>query len=351
MRVKSIFASLSLGVLFAATAASAAQDANIAELFRRVDPAVVEISVVQYGAPHSGSRQGSTAGSLGSGFLIADDGLVVTAAHVVQVADEVNVRFVSGDVAKAQVVASEPSMDVALIRVDQVPEGANPVPLGDSDTATVGDQVFVVGAPFGISHSLSVGFVSARRSAGLAYGGLERVELLQTDAAINQGNSGGPMCNMNGEVIGIVSHILSTSGGSQGLGFAVTANVARRVLLEDPTPWNGLDLLMLEGNLAHVLNLPQKAGLLVQGVAAGSPGAALGLRGGDLPANIGGQPLTLGGDIILSIHGIDVGDPDFREQVRERMRQLGPNDKVELAVLRDGNVIQLARTIAALGVH
>jgi S1-C subfamily serine protease len=351
MVFRGLFTGLSLATLLAAAAQSAAQDTNIAELFRRVDPAVVEISAVQYGAPHSGSSQGSSAGSLGSGFLISDDGLVVTAAHVVQVADEVNVRFVSGDVTTARVVASEPSMDVALIRVRQVPEGIGPVPLGDSDTAEVGDQVFVVGAPFGISHSLSVGYVSARRSAGLAYGGLERVELLQTDAAINQGNSGGPLFNMNGEAIGIVSHILSTSGGSQGLGFVVTANVARHVLLEDPTPWNGLDLLMLEGQLAHVLNLPRKAGLLVQGVATGSPGAALGLRGGNLPAQIGGQTLTLGGDVILAIHGIDVGDPDFREKVRERTRLLGPNDTVDLSVLREGDVIELSKTIAVLGLR
>jgi S1-C subfamily serine protease len=351
MICRGFFTGLSLAALLAAAAQSAAQDTNVAELFRQVDPAVVEISALQYGAPHSGSSQESSASSLGSGFLISDDGLVVTAAHVVQVADEVNVRFVSGDVTTARVVASEPSMDVALIRVEQVPKGIRPVPLGDSDTADVGDQVFVVGAPFGISHSLSVGYVSARRSAGLAYGGLERVELLQTDAAINQGNSGGPLFNMNGEAIGIVSHILSTSGGSQGLGFAVTANVARSVLLEDPTPWNGLDLLMLEGQLAHVLNLPRKAGLLVQGVAAGSPGAALGLRGGTLPAQIGGQPLTLGGDVILSINGIDVGDPNFREKVREQTRQLGANDTVDLSVLREGDVIKLSKTIAVLGLR
>jgi len=351
MRVKGVFAVLGAALFLSAAAPSAAQEADVSELFRQVDPAVVEISATKDEASNQSSGQGSVIGSLGSGFLISPDGLVITAAHVVQVADQVDVRFVTGDVSRARVVASEPSMDVALIRVDQVPEGASPVPLGDSDAANVGDQVFVVGAPFGISHSLSVGFVSARRSAGLAYGGLENVELLQTDAAINQGNSGGPLFNMHGEAIGIVSHILSTSGGSQGLGFAVTSNVARRVLLEDPTPWNGLDLLMLNGQLAHILNLPQKAGLLVQGVAAGSPGAALGLRAGHIPAQIGGQQLTLGGDIILSIHGIEVSDPQFRTKVRERTQQLGPDDIVDLSVLRDGDVIQLSRKVAVLNLR
>ena len=309
---------------------------------------VVEIATVQQEVAEEGPARRVSAGGLGSGFLISADGLVMTASHVVQVADEVAVRFVTGAVVKARVVASAPSMDVALIRVEQVPDGIVPVVLGDSDTTQVGDRVFVVGAPFGISHSLSVGYVSARRTPNNLFGGLEQVELLQTDTAINQGNSGGPMFNMRGEAIGIVSHILSTSGGFQGLGFVITSNVARRVLLEDPTPWTGLNLLLLEGKLARALNLPRKAGLLVQGVAAGSPGAALGLRSGDLPTQIGDQKLTLGGDIILSIHGISIGDANFKSKIHERSQQLGDDDKFELVVLRDGDVIHLSKTVSVL---
>lgn len=335
-------------LILVASTAAVAGEAQITELFLRVDSAVVEIATVQQEVAEEGPARRVSAGGLGSGFLISADGLVMTASHVVQVADEVAVRFVTGAVVKARVVASAPSMDVALIRVEQVPDGIVPVVLGDSDATQVGDRVFVVGAPFGISHSLSVGYVSARRTPNNLFGGLEQVELLQTDTAINQGNSGGPMFNMRGEAIGIVSHILSTSGGFQGLGFVITSNVARRVLLEDPTPWTGLNLLLLEGKLARALNLPRKAGLLVQGVAAGSPGAALGLRSGDLPTQIGDQKLTLGGDIILSIHGIPIGDPDFKTKIHERSKQLGDEDKVELVVLRDGDVIHLSKTVSVL---
>ncbi|MFV2072387.1 MAG: S1C family serine protease [Thermoanaerobaculales bacterium] len=340
------FATLIL--VLAAFSVAADEEAPITELFLRVDPAVVEIATVQQEVAEEGPARRVSTGGLGSGFLVSPDGLVMTAAHVVQVADEVAVRFVTGVTVRARVVASAPSMDVALIRVERVPDGIVPVVLGDSDTAQVGDQVFVVGAPFGISHSLSVGWVSARRTPNNLFGGLEKVELLQTDTAINQGNSGGPMFNMRGEAIGIVSHILSTSGGFQGLGFVITSNVARRVLLEDPTPWTGLDLFLLEGKLARALNLPQKAGLLVQGVAAGSPGAALGLRSGDLPTQIGNQKLTLGGDIILSIHGIPIGGPNFNTKIRDRTRHLGENDRFELVVLRDGDVIQLSKTVSVL---
>jgi len=332
----------------AASTGAIAEDAPIRELFLRVDAAVVEIATVQQEVAEEGPARRVSTGGLGSGFLISSDGLIMTASHVVQVADEVAVRFITGVVVKARVVASAPSMDVALIRVEQVPDGIEPVVLGDSDTSQVGDRVFVVGAPFGISHSLSVGYISARRTPNNLFGGLEQVELLQTDTAINQGNSGGPMFNMRGEAIGIVSHILSTSGGFQGLGFAITSNIAQRVLLEDPTRWTGLDLFLLEGKLARALNLPQRAGLLVQTVAAGSPGAALGLRSGNLPTQIGNQKLTLGGDIILSIHGISIGEPSFNTKIRERTRQLGEDDKIEIAVLRDGDVIHLSKTVSVL---
>jgi hypothetical protein len=125
---------------------------------------------------------------------------------------------------------------------------------------------------------------------------------IQTDAAINRGNSGVPMFDMNGDVIGIVSHMVSVSGGSQGLGFVVTSNMARRLLLEEPSVWHGLDGYLLSGGLAHALNLPT-AGLLVQRVAHGSPAERLGLRGGRFGITIGDEQLLIGGDVIIAIEG------------------------------------------------
>ena len=347
MKISSIRLLLAfIAVLFAQVVD--AQDRPISELFLDVDSAVVEITTIKQVVADQGAVRRVQAGSLGSGFLISSDGRIMTAAHVVQTADEVSVRFVTGDVVNARILASDPSADVALIQAELVPDGVKPAMVGNSDAAQVGDQVFVVGAPYGISHSLTVGHISARRTPTQLFGGFEKVELLQTDAAINQGNSGGPMFNMRGEVIGIVSHILSTSGGFQGVGFVITSNLAMRVLLDEPTAWTGMDGVLVDGALARALNLPQSAGILVEAVAAGSPASALGVRAGTLKSNIAGQVLTLGGDIILSIHGIRIGDTDFHKRIRERGQALGELDKVEVSVLRDGEVVELSQTVKVL---
>ena len=337
-----------VAAVIAAPAAVAQENSSLSELFRMVDPAVVEIATVQQVAADQGPARRVKSGGLGSGFLISADGRIMTASHVVQVADELQVRFVTGDVVKARVLASDPSADVALIQAESVPSGIKPAALGDSTNAAIGDQIFVIGAPYGIAHSLSVGHISGRRTPTQLFGGFEQVELLQTDAAINQGNSGGPMFNMRGEVIGVVSHIFSTSGGSMGLGFVVTSNLAMRVLIDDPTTWTGLDGVLVEGQLAAALNIPQAAGIVIEAVAAGSPASALGLRPGNLKAQIGDQSLTLGGDIVLSIHGIRVGESDYQQKMRERGKALGENDKVVVTVLRRGEIVTLSNLVHVL---
>jgi S1-C subfamily serine protease len=350
--MKILITILASTIMAAVTLPVAAADAPaISDLFLEVDPAVVEIATVQQVVADQGPARRVSSGGLGSGFLISADGHIVTAAHVVQVADEVSVRFVNGDVVTAKIVASDRSADVALIKAASVPAGIEPVALGDSDTARVGDQVFVIGAPYGIAHSLTVGHVSARRTPSQLFGGFEQVEILQTDAAINQGNSGGPMFNMQGEAIGIVSHILSTSGGFQGVGFVITSNLARRVLLDDPSPWTGLDGVLIEGPMARALNLPQRAGILVESVAAGSPASAIGLHAGSLKAQVAGQSFTLGGDVILSINGVIIGAPDFSRRIDEKNRSLTGDDQFVLRVLRDGNVIELKRLVSVLGLQ
>ena len=222
--------SIAAALIFLPPLGQAADSPTIAELFLEVNPAVVEIATIEQVVSDRETSGRVASRGLGSGFLISSDGQIMTAAHVVQVADEVSVRFVTGEVVTARVVASDPGADVALIQVASVPAGIKPVILGDSNPAAVGDQVFIIGAPYGIAHSLTGGHVRARRTPKQLFGYLEQVEILQTDAAINQGNSGGPMSDMRGEAIGIVSHILSTSGGFQGLGFVITSNMATRPL-------------------------------------------------------------------------------------------------------------------------
>src|SRR5262249_963355 len=162
----------------------------------------------------------------------------------------------------AEVIASVITADVALLKLEWVPADAVIAKFGDSDNVEVGDQVIVIGAPYGLSRTLTSGHMSARHANKQLIGGLRGGGRFQTDAAINKGNSGGPMFNLKGEVIGIVCNFFSQSGGFEGLGFATTSNLARRLLLEQNTYWSGLEGMIISGKVAQIFNVPQEAGLL-----------------------------------------------------------------------------------------
>lgn len=345
MKVRYAFVIAVLSVLpVAAQAAGKAE--TLSQVFKRVGGAVVVVHTSEHMLSRD-SREPRTesASALGSGVLISADGKVMTAAHVVQTADAVSVEFPGEkEPIAARIVAADESADVALLQLERVPAGAKPAALGDSDGAEVGDEVFIVGAPFGISHTLTVGHLSARRRENIAFDDMSMAELFQTDAAINQGNSGGPMFNMRGEVIGIVSHIVSRTGGFDGLGFVVTSNMARRLLLEEPSVWNGLEGYFVAGEMARALNLPRnRAGLLVQRVADGSPAARFGLRGGTLHADIGDNTLVLGGDVILAVEGIALSTPNAYEAIRTRLIDVrtAASADIHLVVLRNGELVEL----------
>lgn len=340
--IKRFFAA-ALAVVLALPLA-AADAAALREVFKRVSGSVV---VVLAESKSSGARggQGQAGGGLGSGVLISHSGRVLTAAHVVDTADRVQVRFAGGLTVPARVVASDPLADLALLVVNQVPKDAVVAPIGDSDQVEVADQVFVVGAPYGISETLSVGYVSARRRSRADDGDPTSVELFQTDAAIGPGNSGGPMFNLQGEVIGVVSHIVSRSGGSEGFGFALTSNTVKELLLDVPPIWTGLSAVPVSGELARLLNLPQPAGLLVVHAAGDSLGAQVGLRSGTTPAVVGGVNLMLGGDIILAVAGmpIEANVGNYR-RIRERLRRAQPGERIPIVVLRGGRIVELGGT-------
>lgn len=342
------FAFVSLAVSSTCAAARSSPSAEeLAQVFKRVGPAVAVVRTTERTVARASGRQVSLEG-LGSGVLVSADGKVVTAAHIVQTADTVIVEFPDQDPVAANVIASEPAADVALLQLERVPQGVKHVNLGDSDKVEIGEEVFVVGAPHGVTHTLTVGHLSARRKPNATVSGMWAAEFFQTDAAINRGNSGGPMFNRKGEVIGIVSYILSQSGGSDGLGFAVTSNIARRLLLDEPTVWSGLDGYLLTGEAARTFNLPVafEAGLLVQRVALGSPADRLGLRGGRFPATFGGEELLLGGDVILAVEGIPLGGADTYESIRQRLIELRTASRaVHVTVLRGGEVLELAATV------
>src|SRR5262245_9578931 len=328
-------------VTFAVIAAIAARASgqDLSSIFRAVNPSVVVVRTSE--RELSAEGQEAKVGEVGSGVLISADGKVMTAAHVVHLADRITVEFLGGERAGARVVASDVDADVSLLQLDRVPADALVATLGDSDRTQIGEQAFIIGAPYGIGHTLSAGHISGRHQPDTVYHALAKAEFLQTDAAINQGNSGGPMFNMQGHVIGIVSHIISKSGGFEGLGFVVTSNMARRMLLDVPSFWTGISAVLLTGTLSRVLNLPQPSGLLVQRVADGSAAAAIGIRGGTTKATIAGTDLILGGDIILESAGIPMVDEASRQKIRDALGQHKPGDPLMVKVFRQGRVVEL----------
>ncbi len=315
---------------------------SLKKVFERVNPAVVMILTTERSYSRVMPGEEVTSKGLGSGVVISKDGLVMTAAHVVQVADEVIVEFLGGYRIGAQVVGSAALADVALLQLDNVPANVVSVKLGDADKVSVGEEVFIVGAPYGVSHTLTVGHISGRRKPPTFCDQIVPVEFLQTDAAVNKGNSGGPMFSMDGEVIGIVSRILSQSGGFEGLGFAVSINTAKQLLLEQRSFWTGLEAYAVSGALAKALNVPQEAGLLIQRVADDSPGYYLGLRAGNIPVQLGREEILIGGDIVLEVQGIPIStDPAKMCQIRETMAEIVSGDRIDVKVLREGQILNL----------
>ncbi|WP_223034393.1 S1C family serine protease [Hanstruepera marina] len=324
------------------TTTLAAQD--LSEIYNKVSPAVVVIyTSEQQIVPDSNhiSHKVSQNG-LGSGFMISDR-LIVTAAHVVTVPEDIKVLFPDGDVIPAKVVSFYKSADIALIKLFRPRINPVTVSFGDSDALKIGERIFVIGAPFGLDASLSSGYVSSfrRSNAGMS-NPFTTTDFIQTDAAINQGNSGGPMFNLKGEVVGIVSQIITQSGGSDGIGYATSSNLAARLLLNDNLPWVGADMHTLTPQEAMLLNVPQSSGILVQRVVEESIFGKMGVQGGTVEGLLGNKKLILGGDVILSINGITFNtDEKTLEQLAQLAQSLNDNVKLTLEVLRQGKRVTL----------
>jgi serine protease Do len=319
----------------------AAQD--VEELFRRVNPSVVVIKA--RGRDVSPTRGLVTFGEIGSGVLISPDGKVMTAAHVAHAMDEIMVEFLGTERVPARVIASEPAADLAMLQLAHVPAGAQVARLGDSDHVRVGQQVLVIGAPYGLSHSFSAGWISAKWLPNTAYREMPLAEFFQTTATINTGNSGGPMFNMAGEVVGVVSHIISKGGGSEGLGFVVTMKSARYFLMERKWTWVGMEGVVLTGDLAEIFNVPGGSGLLVKVVPKDSPAWQMGLQGGDRTATIAGRDIVVRGDIVLAMAGITIKTEADLPKIREKLGSMPTGQSFTASVLRAGQVIELTGTV------
>jgi serine protease Do len=210
----------------------------IDELFHKVAPSVVAIRARGRDAMAGGQTRFI---ETGSGVLISADGQVLTAAYVVHGMDEIAVEFPGGETVSARVVASEPATaDLSLLQLDRVPTNSTVSPMADSNTVSVGEQILIVGAPYRLPHSRSVGSIRARWAPSTAYRSMPVAEFFQTDATIDADNSGGPMFNLRGEVIGIVSHNIAKGDRSEGRGFVVTLDTAKHLLLEKRSAGSGI---------------------------------------------------------------------------------------------------------------
>ena len=325
---------------------------SFAELADKVSPAVVNITtsttvaassgpqpIVPEGSPfedffrdfmdrnQNGGPAPRQSQALGSGFVISEDGFIVTNNHVIQGADEIQVEFFSGEELEASVVGTDPNTDLALLKVDS-DEPLPFVPWGQSDEMRVGDWVMAMGNPLGQGFSVSAGIVSAR---GRALSG-SFDDYIQTDAAINRGNSGGPLFNMDGEVIGINTAILSPNGGSIGIGFAMSSRVASNVIDqlqrfgETRRGWLGVRIQDVSDDVAEAIGLEEARGALVTDVPEG-PSAEAGMQSGD---------------VILSFDGMDVNDT--RELV-QRVANTEIGKEVRVIVFRDGGTQTLNVTL------
>src|SRR5947208_2923276 len=285
-----------------------------------------------------GLPQQQSSEATGSGFLIDDAGHILTNAHVVEGAKDVTVQLGDGDEQSAQVVGTDPSSDIALLKVDNT-EGAHPLQLGDSSQVEVGDPVVAIGNPFALDRTVTSGIVSALQRQIQAPNGFSISDVIQTDAAINPGNSGGPLIDGAGQVIGINSQIESQSGGNEGVGFAVPIKTAADVIsqLENGGSVHRAYLGITGGDItpdiAHALNLPVTQGVLIERVLNGGPADAAGIKGATGQATISGQTFPVGGDIITKVAGKPITGMD---DVVSAVNDQKPGDEITLTIFSGG---------------
>jgi serine protease Do len=332
-------AMLAFALLLAAPSLARGQGESLHDAYRRVSTSVAVIRARGHEVTAEGTVRFK---EIGSGVLISPDGKVATAAHVVQTMENITVEFLGEEPVPARVIASEQWADISILQVSVVPRDATVAKLGNSDPVRVGDPVFIVGAPYGLSYSLSEGIISARWAPNTVTKDFPLAEFFQTDAVINTGNSGGPMFTRAGELIGIVSHNITKSGGSEGLGFVVTANTVKRLLVERNRGFFGVDLMLVSGAMAQALNVPQEGGFLVKQVLKDSVGGRLGLKGGDRIGIVEGQQIVVGGDILLTVQGISMASADDRAKVVKALETLQVGQDLRVTVLRGDKIVELS---------
>jgi S1-C subfamily serine protease len=299
---------------------------------------------------------GDGGGGVGSGFVLNGEGEIATNAHVVTTGEgdairrarEVYVSFADGNQVEADIVGADPNADIALLRIDPQGLKLRPLPLGDSASVEVGEPVAAIGSPFGEEQSLSIGVISAIDRSIQSLTNFSISGAFQTDAAINPGNSGGPLVDGEGRVIGVNQQIKSTSGGGEGVGFAVPIDAVKRsieMLRKDGTAdyaYLGVSSVELYPQLVDKFDLDVDKGAWVQEVNPGGPADKAGLRGGGSPVEFQAQSFRPGGDVITKVDGKPVVDS---AQLADLIADYGPGQKVPLEIHRDGDEREIEVTL------
>ncbi len=329
----------------------------LTNIYQRVNPAVVNIEIVS--AVHSTL---DIIDSSGSGFVLDTDGHIVTNAHVVREAEEILVTFYDGYVADAEIIGIDDYSDLAVLRVESdIPGGLVPVELGDSNTLVVGQRVIAIGNPFGLEGSMTVGIVSALGrslpSASLldsSYLQYSNPSIIQVDASVNPGNSGGPLLDSYGRVIGINTAIRTESGVFQGIAFAVPVNTVKRIVpqlissgkvqyswlgISSPPTESGLSVAAL----ADQFGFPVRNGILISDIVPDSPAAHAGLRAGTEQTQVRGTNVPTNSDIIVAVNGVMLRDID--DLVAFLVENTSPGDRIVLTIVRNGETLDLDVTL------
>lgn len=288
----------------------------------------------------------------GSGFIVDDRGYILTNNHVVENADSLEVTLADKTKVPAKLVGRDPHNDLAVIRINVPREKLTLLRLGDSSRLQVGQMAIAIGNPFGLFGTVTRGVVSALGRTLKANTGRQIRNVIQTDAAVNPGNSGGPLLNSRGEVIGINTAIFTPSGGSVGIGFAIPVNTAKKLLPQliargrASHPWLGIGGMDITPDLARTLNLPTQGGVMIGQVAPGGPAARAGLRGAQRRVRVRNFLVEVGGDIITALDGQKISSVDDLTAYLDEQKRVG--DDIRVDVLRDGRPLSVTAKLGQL---
>ena len=326
--------------------ASPAKAMSVGEIYERAASGVVQITSTSGNIGGTSQQQ-----ALGSGFVIDKAGRIVTNYHVIQGADEIRVSFSNRDTVEAQLVGSDPSTDLAVLQVDTSASALTPLSLGDSDKVEVGDPVVAIGNPFGLDRTATSGIVSALQRLITAPNSFTIDHVIQTDAPINHGNSGGPLLNSRGQVIGVNTQIETggVASGNVGIGFSVPSNTVKDVVAQIVRTgrvdhaYLGIGGQAITPDVADTYNLPVSKGVLIESVKSESGAAKAGLEGGQTQVVVAGETYVLGGDIIVAFEGKQISSI---EQLRDAIARHKPGDKVSLVIYRDAKKTSVTVTLA-----